>query len=228
MTELEWILFDFGGCLDSDGIHSRTLFLRHFINKGLFPLHDPIELFQNAYTYADRLVCDESLVQNCKLMEMNVVMCTLIDRRLGHNSDMQKINELAASITDEQAFYLNRNKILLNNLSQKFQLGIVSNFSGNLGLILQEFSLEKNFNFILDSFHIKIAKPDLQIFKLALKKTNCQCRKVCFVGDNIERDITPAHETGMKTILLTQEKITSKADVTINSLMELQSSLNLL
>jgi putative hydrolase of the HAD superfamily len=190
-----------GGCLDSDGVHSRALFLSQFIAFNLVTSPKDYPLFQDAYTYSDKKVINESLIVNANLLEMNELMCFFIGEKLGLNNPSE-ISKVAHAITKIQAFYLQRNKRILEELHTQYQLGIISNFSGNLMTILDEFSLTPYFSFVLDSYHVGLCKPDPLFFKLGIEKCNTSPGEVCFIGDNIERDIFPAHKLGMKTILI--------------------------
>lgn len=220
MNNIKWLLFDFGGCLDSDGVHSRTLFFSQFKRFGLINAEDGSNAFQEAYTYSDRLITNRSLMLDSSLAQMNEKMCTIIARRLNiYPSD--NIARVAAAITDYQSTYLCRNRKILESFGRSYQLGIVSNFNGNLETILKEFSLRNAFNFVIDSYHVGCSKPDQTIFKLALSKCATQAEHVCFIGDNNERDIIPAKKAGMKTILISSDLQESTADFTLGSLVEL-------
>ena len=201
MMQVKWILFDFGGCLDSDGVHSRALFLNQFAKYKLLDSAEDFTRFQDAYTYSDRTVIDNCLIADSPLLEMNDKMCYYIAEKL-NKFDALKVTEVAKSITEIQSQYLKRNKKILEQLSTQYQLGIISNFSGNLITILNEFSLASHFSFVLDSYHVGSSKPDPAIFNLAIEKCNSTSKDICFVGDNIERDINPANALGMKTILM--------------------------
>lgn len=223
ISKIKWILFDFGGCLDSDGLHSRRLFFNQFANSNLI---DPIgdeTYFQEAYTYCDRKIIDENLVINSPLLRMNEIMCSLIADKI-HLKNDNKILKVAKKITETQSYYLIRNRPILERLSKEFDLGIVSNFSGNLKIILDEYSLTKNFNFVLDSYHVGHEKPDPEIFKIALMNCQTSPEEVCFVGDNPDRDITPAKLLGMKTVLINPNQISGNADYTFSSIEEIFSA----
>ncbi|MGZ3808699.1 MAG: hypothetical protein ACXVCE_11480, partial [Bacteriovorax sp.] len=154
----KWLLFDFGGCLDSDGLHSRSLFLNEFLHFGLFKKNENVSLFQDAYTYSDRMVIDQSLLVNSSLLEMNQTMCELIAHFL-KIKDLNQAYLVAQSITHFQEQYLRRNKGVLDALALKYKLGVISNFSGNLKKILDGYSLAENFKFVLDSYHVGCSKP---------------------------------------------------------------------
>jgi len=219
MLKAKWILFDFGGCLDSDGIHSRVLFYEQFKKHGMLTGPEDLYNFQHAYSYSDRKVIDEGLIQRENLSSMNRMMCSLIARKL--KADETKAERVAMAITETQAFYLSRNKKILEKLEPDFNLGIISNFSGNLEMVLEEFELHSHFKFVIDSFHVGVEKPNPVIFKLALDKCHDLPENICFIGDNPERDISPAKKLGMKTVLISNKVTNTVADYNICNLEEI-------
>jgi len=224
-----WIIFDFGGCLDSDGIHSRTLFLRAFKLRGLVD-DSRWTIFQDAYTKTDRKIVHDGLTHGETLRQMNDLMCRMIADNLAL-SDQKAVAEAARDITGKQAACLRRNKAVLTSLKNKFRLGIISNFYGNLDIILKEFGLYNLFDFILDSYHVGYHKPDPRIFETALKLTGETGAALCFMGDNPERDIRPARKLGMKTILIYDRDLPQNdggADFTVKSFPEILTLTNLI
>lgn len=219
MNYIKWLLFDFGGCLDSDGVHSRKLFFNEFERVGLIDDSNS-KLFQEAYTYSDQLVIDHSLVLESRLLEMNNKMCDLIAQKLSM-TNLDRVKLAAQAITDIQSSYLSRNKSILEELRPQFKLGVVSNFSGNLNVILEEFSLKSIFNFVLDSYHEGATKPDPALFISAISKCQVDPTDICFIGDNLIRDIAPAKMLGMKTIHVSNVLSPSCADFTLTSVTEL-------
>ncbi|HAZ11485.1 MAG: hypothetical protein A2X86_10905 [Bdellovibrionales bacterium GWA2_49_15] len=217
---VKWILFDFGGCLDSDGMHSRTLFFNEFEKAGLLSFKTPMQPFQDAYSYGDQTIITESLAVNAGLLEMNVLLCNLIAQRL-KISERFVVVKTAQAITEIQAGYLRRNQKVIKELRRRYELGIISNFSGNLAKILNDFSLFSFFAFVLDSYHVGLCKPGPEIFKRALERCDVPAEQTCFVGDNIERDIIPAKRLGMRTVLINPCLQKTEADYTLASVEEL-------
>lgn len=224
---IKGVLFDFGGCLDSDGIHSRELFFNCFEQVDALGALTWDE-FQEGYTFSDQLMILNGLIEKADLQEMNRLMCHYICEKLSIPQDF--VHSVSDQITRFQTNYLNRNRDVLYELSQNYKLGIISNFSGNLEVVLKEFSLDLYFDFVLDSYHVGDTKPSEKIFKVAVEKTQCRPSELIMVGDNPLRDIIPAGNLGMKTILIRSEKsryIKSEdchsADMIINSLLELPS-----
>jgi len=200
MSQLKAILFDFGGCLDSDGMHSRTLFLQVFNRFGIMKDISK-ESFQEAYSYADKKMIAEKLVIEANLRESNLIMVELILCALEYH-DQNEAKPLADEISKIQESFFSKNAPTLEKLSKNFRLGIISNFTGNLELILKEYKLHHYFEHILDSYHVGFSKPDIKIFEEALNRFKIAPENCLFVGDNIERDILPAKSLGMKTVLI--------------------------
>jgi HAD superfamily hydrolase (TIGR01549 family) len=197
MINVKWLLFDFGGCLDSDGLHSRAIFF-HFFKQCSVVKNDEWELFQEAYTFADKLAIKKSLLVEASLLEMNKILCDLIEQHLNRvDVDGQ---EIAKKITDFQGSYLERNRGILTQLNKKFKLGIISNFTGNLEIILKEYNLWDLFGFVLDSYHVGVSKPDAKIFKKAIDLTGVSPAEICYMGDNAIADIIPACKQGINTV----------------------------
>jgi HAD superfamily hydrolase (TIGR01549 family) len=215
---VKWILFDFGGCLDSDGVHSRKLFWDQFASSGLKGISQ--HRFQEAYSNIDQKIIKESLLLNFGLLQMNKLMCKMLAQDLGLQ-DIIFTNKVANAITQDQSFYLRRNKSLLIELQKNYRLGIISNFTGNLEIILNEFALTEHFDFVLDSYHVGWSKPSQEIFHLATKLSGTEAAHIAFVGDNPERDIRPAKLAGMTTVLLGNRNNTTEADYTLESLNDL-------
>ena len=152
MKDCKWILFDFGGCLDSDGEHSRDLFLSQFKKFNIIESNEDLKRFQETYSAVDKKVIGESLIKNSPLLHMNEVMCKHIALFLD-KYDEKKINLVAKAITDKQSHFIERNKSIIEKLSKQFNLGIISNFSGNLEIILVEFKIKKYFKLVTNKFN---------------------------------------------------------------------------
>ncbi|MBF0362210.1 MAG: HAD family hydrolase [Oligoflexia bacterium] len=215
IKNIDTIFFDFGGTLDSDGVHSRTLFFNALTDR--LNLHKWKNKFQDAYSYADSVINKEGLVAKLDLKAMNYQFVLLIVCKLNQmgflSKVINKINQkdidcMANKITNIQAYYLRRNKNILSLLKQKkYRLGIISNFSGNLEIILHQFELQKYFKVVIDSYYLGVQKPDLKIFKEGLAAFNST--NSMFVGDNIERDIMPAKRLKMHTVLVSSSMSSS-------------------
>jgi putative hydrolase of the HAD superfamily len=107
---------------------------------------------------------------------------------------------MAERFCAETEVTLRRNAAILSRLSRAYRLGVVSNFYGNVETLCREAGLADFLDVILDSARIGIAKPDPQIFKMALAQLEALPAESIFVGDSYERDILPARKLGMQTV----------------------------
>ena len=57
---------------------------------------------------------------------------------------------------------------------------------------------------IIASAEEGVAKPDIRIFEIALKRAGCKPEQSVMVGDRIDNDIVPAKKVGMRTIQIKQ------------------------
>jgi putative hydrolase of the HAD superfamily len=82
------------------------------------------------------------------------------------------------------------------------KLGIFSNgrkFDLDFGI--KTYGIEKYFDFILSSEEAKVEKPDLQAFKIIIKKLNEFPENIVYVGDDPVKDVKGAKKAKMKAIL---------------------------
>lgn len=77
------------------------------------------------------------------------------------------------------------------------KIGVISNSDSRLIDILKELDLEKYFDIILTSHDCGFEKPEPQIFKLALERTNVKDPRNAFhIGNSVESDINGAVAAG--------------------------------
>jgi putative hydrolase of the HAD superfamily len=81
-------------------------------------------------------------------------------------------------------------------------LGVVSNFDSRLYSVLQALDLATFFNSVTISTEVGAAKPDPQIFAIALQKHDCLPSAAWHIGDSFEEDYQAAKAIGMRGIWL--------------------------
>lgn len=82
------------------------------------------------------------------------------------------------------------------------ELGIISNFDSRIHALLKSLDLEKYFTTITISPSAGAAKPDAQIFAIALEKHNCQPQQAWHIGDSFPADYQGAKAAGLKAFWL--------------------------
>ena len=77
---------------------------------------------------------------------------------------------------------------------------LVSNFYGNISVVLREFGFVGLFDHIIESAVVGIRKPDPRIFQLGVDALGLKPEEVIVVGDSIDKDIIPAKSVGCHTV----------------------------
>ncbi|MFQ5692269.1 MAG: HAD family hydrolase [Nitrospinota bacterium] len=223
------ILFDFGGTLDSDGVHWVDQLRAAYEAAGLSP--DPAT-FNPAFFESDRRILAERDMRGKTLLDLVAIQVDLIHGMLGLGSDAGKAGVVRA-FEAEAGRVLRRNREILARLARRFRLGVVSNFCGNLDVICRDYGLAECLAVVVDSFVVGVEKPDPAIFRLALEGIGAEAEEALFVGDNPDRDIRPAKALGMGTVWLRGtggpggpgDPSPPEADRTVRSLTELEDAL---
>ena len=107
---------------------------------------------------------------------------------------------------------------VLEQLRERFQLAVISNFDGRLRFILQNLGISKYFAHVFISSELGADKPDPEIFRRALKLMHLNAKEVLHVGDDPERDWKAAKAAGLSVFRLDRPK---------NSLRDLLADLKL-
>ncbi|RMH04875.1 MAG: HAD family hydrolase [Planctomycetota bacterium] len=81
-------------------------------------------------------------------------------------------------------------------------LGVVSNWSERLPVLLEGLGLADRFNFVITSAELKAEKPDRAIFERALFRAGVPAGEALHVGDHLERDVRGALGAGLRAALL--------------------------
>ena len=87
------------------------------------------------------------------------------------------------------------------------QLGIISNFDTRLNQVLNQLSLADYFETITISSVAGFAKPDQNVFNLALKKHNFTEQQALHIGDSIIEDYQGAKNTGINSFWLNRREV---------------------
>ncbi|MBU1110524.1 HAD-IA family hydrolase [Patescibacteria group bacterium] len=112
---------------------------------------------------------------------------------------------------------------ILDYLSQKYQLGIISNcLVSRKYFELKDFDLEKYFDEVVLSREIDVDKPDPRIYKYALKKAGRQPEECAFIDNKVE-NLQAVLDLGFGKVVLFPKEDYEGADFpAIDSLAELK------
>ena len=95
-------------------------------------------------------------------------------------------------------------KECLRVLEKKYKLGIIANQIPGAEKRLEDMGIRRFFDLIVTSAEEGVAKPDPEIFRLALTRAGCTPDQAVMIGDRIDNDIVPAKQIGMKTVRIRQ------------------------
>ena len=113
-------------------------------------------------------------------------------------------NELFDYFKYANAWELCENTVnVLEDLSQAgFRLGIISNFDSRIDDVLRELDLARYFSSVHISSRVGAAKPNIEIFKHAIRAANLPAHQCWHIGDSLEEDFEGARRAGMRAALV--------------------------
>ena len=194
------VLFDFGGTLDADGARWSVRFHDAYRAAGG---SQPFTAFEPAFRASDRALERRADIERLGVREMVDAQTVLLLAGLpdGAQLSTQAIADQFYATTLE---VVRRNEALLARLRESYHLGVVSNFTGNLELCLEELGLMRYFRVVADSGRVGVTKPDPRLFQHALAWPGLRqtSAPTWMVGDSFASDIRPAAALGLSTAWL--------------------------
>ncbi|HJV33099.1 MAG TPA: HAD family hydrolase, partial [Patescibacteria group bacterium] len=160
------ILFDFGGTIDTDGVHWSEKFSELYAR---FTPQVPKKDVERAFVESDRMLLADPGVARLTFEETLARQWRLQFEILHLPATGGLLEEMSRVCYVDVRQTIGRARELLALLARQYRLGVVSNFTGNLEIVCREFHLEKLFAAFIDSAVVGVRKPDPAIFALALE-----------------------------------------------------------
>lgn len=199
-------IFDYGGTLDTGGQHWGML-LWHAFERHQVPVSE--SQFRDAYVYAERTLGRNKIIQPTDTFLQTLTKKVQLELTyLNNESYTDAIVSDVYERTKSQTA-LSRRVLMQMKASP---MVLVSNFYGNISVVLQEFGLDGIFAEVIESAVVGIRKPDPQIFLLGVDALGMKPEEVTVVGDSLEKDIIPAKRAGCHTVWLKGEGWTNAQD----------------
>lgn len=222
------VLLDFGGTLDADGIPWKERARRLFHAARLAV---PADEFDPAFHAADDALV--GTISRTLAFEATVeALFHGLARGLGLLEAEPIAVRLARQFITESRAHLQANGSVLEGLAERYRLGIVSNFYGNLARVCADTGIARYFDVLVDSACVGHRKPEPAIFHRALDALGVRPDSTVFVGDSLERDMAGARRVLIRHVWLTPGDPTSPSrggccpgDRVIHSLRELDGVL---
>lgn len=196
------LLFDFGGTLDAEGVPWKDRFYAAARQEGL---DLPQAEFDPAF-YGATDALEGRIPASAGLRETVERVAAGLASRLGRESDL--LRRIGDRFTRDSLRQLAESASILARLKERYRIGIVSNFYGNLQAVLDEAGLSPSVSVAVDSTLAGVKKPDPRIFQAALDALGAGPHEVVFVGDSLRRDMAGARGMGMRHVWLRPEGAT--------------------
>jgi HAD superfamily hydrolase (TIGR01509 family) len=213
---IDTVLFDFGGTLDADGVAWKERFYALYRSEGLDMAADA---FAPVFFAADCPLVG-SLPPETGLPETVGALTANLEAELARlsagtdgagtvkdRSDSDRARRVASNFLSGASAAFSRNRPVLEALRQRYRLGVVSNFYGNLDTVCHSAGLTPLFAVMVDSHRVGAEKPDPAIFRAALEALHAPPETTMFVGDSLHRDREGARRAGMGFIWIAPQEV---------------------
>ena len=203
MISAKGIIFDYGGTIDTNGVHWGEVIWAQYQRA---ETNISKELFREAYVHGERTLAKSPIIEPCDTFH------TLLKKKI--NIQFEYIAEqdtpLPAPMADTIANgcyakvieTIGTTVAVVKKLAQEYPLVLVTNFYGNMPVVLEEFGLNGLFKQIVESSVVGVRKPNPALFALGVEALQLQPQEVVVVGDSYGKDIYPASTLGCHTVWL--------------------------
>lgn len=216
MENIKGIIFDYGGTIDSRGVHWSEVIWDGYQAADV-PVDKPV--FRDAYVFAERElartrhILPHHTFADLLLIKMRIELQWLVDQQ---HLPADAVERWAKPVAD-YCYDAARNSIadarpVLDELYYRFPMVLVSNFYGNVEAVLEDFDLRRYFRSIIESAVVGIRKPDSRIFSLGVEALGLPPQQVLVVGDSYKKDIVPAESIGCRVAWLKGKGWTPEED----------------
>lgn len=197
MKEIKGIIFDYGGTLDTDGVHWFHIF-RQAYAKYLPQVTE--EQLREAYVHGERYLATHRVIEPMDDFLAMLHKKVAIQMEKLHVGDRDSGMKIAATCDALVRDNMEATRRVLDTLSRHYPLVLVSNFYGNIHAVLRSYGIDGYFKAVVESAVVGIRKPDPRIFALGVEALGLAADEVAVVGDSYGKDIVPAHSLGCHTV----------------------------
>ena len=197
---IKGLLFDYGGTIDTNGLHWGYVLETSYAK---FDLNVPHDLFSKAYAFGERSLAINAIVNPSN--NFHDVLSLKIGQQFdfltdnGLDLDPSYIKRIADHCNEFAQTTVENAKPILEDLATAYPLVMVSNFYGNLNTVLDVFGIRHLFKSVVESAVVGVRKPDSAIYALGVKELGFNPEECLVIGDSFNKDIVPGKEIGCKT-----------------------------
>ncbi|MCM1414288.1 MAG: HAD family hydrolase [Bacteroides sp.] len=230
-SDIKGIIFDYGGTIDSRGMHWSEVIWDGYEASGA---GIDKTTFRDAYVFAERElakvrhIMPEDNFHTLLLKKMQIELGWLVDNGHMDPSTARRLApEIALYCYERARECVEEARPVLDTLAARgIPMVLVSNFYGNVQAVLADFDLLRYFRSIIESAVVGVRKPDPRIFQLGVDALGLPASQVLVVGDSYKKDIVPAESIGCRVAWIKGKGWTAEEDAVthpaiIRSLAEL-------
>ncbi len=201
---IKGIIFDYGGTLDSRGVHWSEVLWQGYQNAGV-----PIDktTFRTAYVEGERALARERIIMPQD--DFHTLLHKKVAIELGYlpedydQAHKDRWTDQIADYCDQAArACIEEARPMLEQLSERFPMMLVSNFYGNIDEVLRAYGIRHLFKGIIESAVVGIRKPNPTLFRLGVDALELSPSEVLVVGDSLRKDIEPSEAIGCHVLWL--------------------------
>lgn len=205
MSTIKGIIFDYGGTIDTNGIHWGELIWQEYCSAGV---KVGKSLYRDAYVHGERSLAKAPIIKPTDTFR------TLLYKKMRLQFDYLRNNIAGCTFTSQQEedvaqrCYARVTRTLaitrgiIEKLYAEYPMVLVTNFYGNMPVVLQEFALDTYFREIVESSTVGLRKPDPALFALGVERLGLAPEEIAVIGDSYRKDIYPAGSLGCRTVWL--------------------------
>ena len=211
---IKGIIFDYGGTLDSRGVHWSEVLWQGYQQAGV-PIDK--ETFRTAYVEGERALARERIIlpqdnfHTLLLKKVALEICYLPEQPAGSLRD-KWVDEIAAYCDNAARSCINEARSMLETLHERYPMMLVSNFYGNIDEVLRDYGIRDLFKGIIESAVVGVRKPNPTLFRLGVDALELNADEVLVVGDSLRKDIEPAEKLGCHVLWLKGKGWTAEED----------------
>jgi putative hydrolase of the HAD superfamily len=205
MISAKGIIFDYGGTIDTNGIHWAEVIWAEYQRAEAGVSR---ELFREAYVHGERTLGKNRIIEPTHTfhdlleIKMKIQFDYLVSQGATHLASGNKATAIAEGCYSQVLETLKTTCHIVEELSKNRPTVLVTNFYGNMPVVLKEFSLDKYFDTVVESSVVGLRKPDPQLFALGVEALGLPAEDIVVIGDSYRKDIAPARSLGCKAVWL--------------------------
>lgn len=200
MNIVKGIIFDYGGTIDTNGTHWAEVIWEQYQKAGVSTAK---ELFREAYVHGERTLAKHPIIHPDDTFRTLLEKKIAIHREyLGPKMSPEQQKTIARGCYQKVLDTMQETRPVVERLSKRYPMVLVTNFYGNMPVVLKEFALEQYFTKIVESSVVGLRKPDPALFSLGVEALSLPAREIVVIGDSYRKDILPSHTIGCSTVWL--------------------------